>query len=67
MQESNPQAMKMGMLRYGGVKAFIDGSIGSHSAAFFEDYSDQPNYKGDFVHSKEHLKEMIMEADSAGH
>jgi predicted amidohydrolase YtcJ len=52
MQESNPEAMKMGMLRYGAVKAYIDGSIGSHSAAFLEDYSDQPNYKGDFVHSK---------------
>ena len=55
------------MLRYGAVKGYIDGSIGSHSAAFFEDFCDSPGYNGDFVHSEENLYLMISEADNNGH
>ncbi|MGH8168211.1 MAG: amidohydrolase, partial [Woeseiaceae bacterium] len=33
-------------LRIGGVKAFMDGSLGSHTAAFLEPYSDSPEDRG---------------------
>lgn len=51
------------MLRYGAVKGYIDGSIGSHSAAFFDDYCDTIHYRGDLVHSEEELFQMINESD----
>ena len=41
MKVSNdPHLSKRGMIRIGGVKAYIDGSIGSHTAAFFDPYCD---------------------------
>ena len=30
-------------LKTGGVKGFMDGSLGSHTAAFLEPYTDMPN------------------------
>ncbi len=55
-----------GLLRYGSVKGFVDGSLGSHTAAFFEPYSDQPDDRGLFVIDMVDLQDRIRLADSLG-
>lgn len=52
-------------LKIGGLKGFVDGSIGSHTAAFFEPYTDTPNDSGFFVNQREELYEWISSADKA--
>jgi predicted amidohydrolase YtcJ len=52
------------MLSFGALKGYIDGSIGSHSAAFFDDYKDCCGYKGTFVNTTDDLFNWIKEADS---
>ena len=53
-------------LRTGGVKGFVDGSLGSHTAAFIEPYTDLQTDTGLFVNSEEDLLNWIMESDKAG-
>lgn len=53
-------------LRIGGLKGFVDGSLGSHTAAFFEPYADAPEKKGFFVNAPEDLYRWISDADKAG-
>jgi predicted amidohydrolase YtcJ len=53
-------------LRIGSLKAFVDGSLGSHTAAFFKTYSDTPQDSGFMVVREEELGRMIRSADSAG-
>lgn len=53
-------------LYFGGLKGFVDGSLGSHTAAFFEPYTDQPSDSGFFVNDPSKLYEWISDADSAG-
>lgn len=36
-------------LRIGGLKGFMDGSLGSHTAAFFEPFTDTPDDRGFFI------------------
>ncbi len=50
-------------IKTGAVKGFVDGSLGSHTAAFKEGYSDKPNDKGFFITSKENLYQWISNAD----
>jgi len=50
----------------GGVKGFVDGSLGSHTAAFIEPYTDLQTDTGLFVNSEEDLYRWISEADKAG-
>ena len=52
-------------LKIGGLKGFVDGSLGSHTAAFFDDYADTPGERGYFVNSKEDLYKWILGADDA--
>lgn len=54
------------LVRTGGVKAFVDGSLGSHTAAFIEPYSDLKTDSGFFVNNEEDLYKWIYEADRAG-
>lgn len=49
-----------------GAKGFVDGSLGSHTAAFFEPYTDLKTDSGLFVNSERDLYKWISEADSAG-
>jgi len=56
-------------LRVAGVKAFMDGSLGSSTALFFEPYSDDPKNSG--VYAAEaiplsRMEERIAAADRAG-
>jgi predicted amidohydrolase YtcJ len=50
----------------GGVKGFVDGSLGSHTAAFLEPYTDLQTDTGLFVNSEEDLYNWILESDKAG-
>lgn len=52
-------------LKIGCLKAFVDGSLGSHTAAFFKPFSDSPNDSGFFVVPEKELYQMIKSADSA--
>ena len=52
-------------LRFGGLKGFVDGSLGSHTAAFFEPYTDTQLDSGVFVNSPEDLYRWISNADKA--
>ncbi|WP_339793124.1 amidohydrolase family protein [uncultured Imperialibacter sp.] len=52
-------------LRFGGVKGFVDGSLGSHTAAFYEPFSDTPTDSGFFVNTPDNLHRWIKSADSA--
>lgn len=53
-------------LRIGGLKGFVDGSLGSHTAAFLEPFSDKPGDRGLLVNSEEDLEKWTMGADKAG-
>jgi predicted amidohydrolase YtcJ len=50
----------------GGVKGFVDGSLGSHTAAFLEPYTDLQTDTGLFVNSEEDLYRWVSESDKAG-
>ncbi len=53
-------------LRIGGLKGFVDGSLGSHTAAMFEGFTDKPADKGFFVTPPETLYARTLGADKAG-
>jgi predicted amidohydrolase YtcJ len=53
-------------LRVGGLKGFVDGSLGSHTAAFHEPFTDTPKDRGFFVNTPEDLYAWIKGADAAG-
>lgn len=53
-------------LRIGTLKAFVDGSLGSHTAAFHRPFVDSPKDSGFFITPPERLHSMIKSADSAG-
>lgn len=54
-------------IRTGCVKGFMDGSLGSHTAAFFEPFEDSQDDRGFLVDSEVNLARMMREADSYGH
>ncbi|PIA48130.1 hypothetical protein AQUCO_01400604v1 [Aquilegia coerulea] len=49
----------------GGVKAFVDGSLGSNSALFYEPYLDEPHNYGLLVTEIDSLYNMTMASDKA--
>ena len=53
-------------LKRGNLKEFVDGSLGSHTAAFFKPFDDTPGDSGFFVIEPELLRKNIKSADSAG-
>jgi predicted amidohydrolase YtcJ len=53
-------------LRVLGVKAFVDGSLGSTTALFYQPYTDAPNTSGLMVTPEDSLREWIGAADSVG-
>ena len=53
-------------LRVGALKGFVDGSLGSHTAAFHEPFTDAPGDRGLFVNTPENLQRWIAGADRAG-
>jgi predicted amidohydrolase YtcJ len=53
-------------LKVGVLKGFVDGSLGSHTAAFEEPFTDAPKDRGFFVNTAEDLYTWIAGADAAG-
>ncbi len=53
-------------LFWGGVKAFVDGSLGSTTAWFYDPYVDEPETSGLMVSDTAELRNAIVEADAAG-
>lgn len=53
-------------LRVGGLKGFVDGSLGSHTAAFLDPYTDVPTDSGLLVNTEADLYRWISHADSLG-
>jgi len=53
-------------LRIGGLKGFMDGSLGSHTAAFFEPFTDAPGDRGLLINDLEDMRAWIGAADAAG-
>jgi predicted amidohydrolase YtcJ len=53
-------------LRWGGVKAFVDGSLGSSTAWFYRAYVDAPETHGLVVTDTTVLWQSIVDADRAG-
>ena len=53
-------------LRIGSLKEFVDGSLGSHTAAFFEPFTDSSEDSGFFVIDRQLLYRRIKSADSLG-
>ncbi len=51
-------------LKNGLLKGFVDGSLGSHSAAFKEPYSDKPEDSGILTANIDSLKTWITKADN---
>jgi predicted amidohydrolase YtcJ len=54
------------MLRWGALKGFVDGSLGSTTAWFYDPYLDEPNTSGLNVTDTNDLKSWVKSADSAG-
>ena len=53
-------------LRIDGVKGYVDGSLGSTTALFYQPYLDAPGTRGLFVTPEAQLRTEIGAADSAG-
>jgi predicted amidohydrolase YtcJ len=55
-----------GKLRWGGVKGFVDGALGSSTAWFYDPYTDQPDNVGFPLTEPEKLGAQLAGADTAG-
>lgn len=55
-----------GLIRFFTLKGFIDGTLGSRTAAMIEPYSDEPSTKGLLQMSEEKLKNLIENAHANG-
>jgi len=53
-------------LWWGGLKGFVDGSLGSTTAWFYEPYEDEPETSGLITTDTTSMKRWIASADSAG-
>ncbi len=54
------------MLRWGALKGFVDGSLGSTTAWFYAPYLDDPTTSGLLVNDTGKLRTWILDADAAG-
>ena len=53
-------------LKTGGLKSLLDGSLGSHTAAFLEPFTDAPDDYGFLLHSLDDVRGWVAGADAAG-
>jgi predicted amidohydrolase YtcJ len=53
-------------LKIGALKAFLDGAMGSRTAAMLEPYSDDPSTSGILTNDPEKLTTMAIQRDKAG-
>ncbi|MGH7545300.1 MAG: amidohydrolase, partial [Gemmatimonadota bacterium] len=52
--------------RFGGLKAYVDGSLGSMTALFVEPFTQDPSTHGELVTPLDSLRQWIFDADDAG-
>lgn len=50
-------------IKFGALKGYMDGSIGSHTCAMLEDFCDMPGFKGTMVNDPEKMFDLISQAD----
>lgn len=55
-----------GLIRVGGLKGFVDGSLGSTTAWFYQPYLDRPDSVGLAVEEPSKIYENVVGADKAG-
>lgn len=65
-QHGGPDGRGDEWLRIGALKGFVDGSLGSHTAAFHEPFNDAPKDRGLLVNTPEDLYRWISGADASG-
>jgi predicted amidohydrolase YtcJ len=53
-------------VRIGGLKGFMDGSLGSHTAAMLEPFSDAPDDSGFMLQDPAVMEDLVRNADAAG-
>ena len=53
-------------LTTGVLKGFMDGSLGSHTAAMLEPFSDAPDDRGMLINPLDDMRDWILNADRAG-
>ena len=53
-------------VRIGGLKGFMDGSLGSHTAAMLEVFTDSPEDKGFMLQDPAVMETLVSDADAAG-
>jgi predicted amidohydrolase YtcJ len=53
-------------VRIGGLKGFMDGSLGSSTAKMFDSYLNEPGSTGVFVTPLDKMREYVLGADKAG-
>ncbi|MCX8481233.1 MAG: amidohydrolase, partial [Sediminibacterium sp.] len=53
-------------LKWGGLKGFVDGSLGSSTAWFYQPYKDNQHTKGINITDTINIKNWVTSADSAG-
>ncbi|MFO7991010.1 MAG: amidohydrolase [Thermoplasmata archaeon] len=53
-------------LALNGIKIFVDGSLGGHTAALEDDYSDDPGNNGMLLLEQEEIEEVIKDAEERG-
>jgi len=53
-------------LKIGALKGFMDGSLGSHTAAFLEPFTDAPEERGFLINELGDMRAWISGADGAG-
>ncbi len=64
-----PPSLDDDFLKIAGLKGFVDGSLGSSTALFFEPYSDNPEKRGILfsqMYPEGIMEERIMKADRSG-
>ncbi|RLG98199.1 amidohydrolase [Candidatus Bathyarchaeota archaeon] len=54
------------MLKIGGVKILLDGSLGARTAALHKPYSDAPETRGMLIYSQEEVEKLFLKAHNAG-
>lgn len=54
------------LLRWGGLKGFVDGSLGSTTAWFYQPYLDAPGNTGLTITDTVDLRNWVLKADKAG-
>lgn len=55
-----------GMLQFSGLKQFLDGVIGGHTAYLLEPYTDKPDFCGEPAFLPEQIAKWVVEADREG-